>query len=449
MVVDLRITNAKVFMRERIIECGVAADDGVIVKIAKTSHLPPANKTVDANGLLLVPGLVDAHVHLRDMQFAHKEDFYTGTSAAAAGGFTTLLDMPNTPPITDSAERLREKKDVASRLAVVNVGFYAALPRSIDEMDSLVEEGAVAFKVHLLKKWTELNIDDFGVLMQAVSKAGSLGRPVTFHAEDRATIEPEALRLKNQGRNSVSDFLAAHSDESEWSAVAKIISLSTSRAHLHVCHVSSERSVAMVRDARRSGSKITLEVTPHHMFLDSSVLAKRGTEALTEPPIRSRSNNQDLFRYLLDGSIDIVASDHAPHSIEEKKFSTVWDAPPGIAGLETVVPLLLTKVNLGELSITRFVEIASSVPAELFHLQTKGRIWEKYDADLTLIDLYREEKVDASQFKSKAKFSPFDGMKVRGFVAKTFVKGALVMEDAEVYAKPGSGTIIGGPEREY
>lgn len=168
MVVDLRIINAKVFIQGRIIECGIAADDGVIVKIGKTSHLPQANETVDANGMLLVPGLVDAHVHLRDMQFAYKEDFYTGTSAAAAGGFTTVLDMPNTPPITDSSERLREKKDIASRLIVVNVGFYAALPRSIDDMNSIAEEGAVGFKVHLLKKWTELNIDDFGVLVKAV-----------------------------------------------------------------------------------------------------------------------------------------------------------------------------------------------------------------------------------------------------------------------------------------
>ena len=443
MVVDLRITNAKVFMQGRILESGIAADDGAIIKIGKATHLPQADKNIDANGMLLVPGLVDPHVHLRDMQFAYKEDFCTGTSAAAVGGFTTVLDMPNTPPITDSAERLREKKSIASRLVVVNVGFYASFPRSLDEIDFLVEEGAVAFKVHLLKKWTELNIDDFGVLKSAVSKAGSLGKLVAFHAEDRDTIEPEILRFKNQGRSSAADFLAAHSEESEWRAVSKIINLSSTQAHLHVCHVSSERSVSMIKDARRSGAKITVEVTPHHMLLDSSALVKRGTEALTEPPIRFRTNNHELFLHLVDGSIDIIASDHAPHSIEEKRLSTVWDAPPGIAGLETVVPLLLTKVNLGEISLTRFVEAVSSGPATLFKLKTKGQIWEKYDADFALIDLYREGKIDASRFKSKAKFSPFDGMKVRGSVAKTFVNGMLVMEDREVYAKPGSGSILG------
>jgi dihydroorotase len=238
-------------------------------------------------------------------------------------------------------------------------------------------------------------------------------------------------------------YVKTHSPEVEKKAIKRVTQLAeNSSVHIHFCHISSAEGLNAVLGAKKLGLPITCEVTPHHLLLSSEHLKRYGTLALADPPLRTKKDVKALWNALKQGLIDTLASDHAPHTIEEKKVESAWDAKPGITGLETMLPLLLTQVNDGRLTMADLVRLTSERPAQIFDLKGRGSLDEGKRADIVVVDINREYKIDSSRFYSKAKYSPFDGWKVKGKPIKTFVNGRLVMDEGEIVAKPGTGQII-------
>ena len=443
MTVDLVLSDAKAYIDNEIVDCSLAINRGKIFKIAKEANMPKAEIKIDLKNLLVLPGLIDVHVHLRDEGKVYKEDFYSGTAAAATGGITTVLDMPNNEPVTMSVEALRTRMRIAERKILVNAGFYSEFPKNIKETEEIIREGAVAFKLFMAEQIGGLNIDDDHALLEAFKIVSSLKAPVAVHAEDKTTLKKIEDELKRDNRNDVEAFLKAHSENVEVTAVKRLLKIAEqTNAHVHFCHISTENGLKAIIDGKKSGTKITCETTPHHLFLSVADLRQIGTLALTTPPIREKHHSTALWDGIKNGWIDIIASDHAPHTPDEKKAESVWDAKVGVPGLETTLPLLLTEMKHGRLSITDIVRLMSKNPAEVFGLKGRGCLKEGNSADLVVVDLDRKYRIDASKFHSKAKYSPFNGWNVEGKPVKTFVCGRLVMDEGEIVAEAGSGEII-------
>lgn len=441
--VDLVLNNAKVYVKKHIVDCSLAINEGKIFKIGKESAMPKAEEKIDLKSLLVLPGLIDVHVHLRDEGKSYKEDFYTGTAAAAAGGITTVLDMPNNKPVTMSVETLRNRIRKAEKNVLVNVGFYSEFPENMTEIRGIIAQGAVGFKLFMAEQVGGLNINDDTALFEALKILAALEVPLAVHAEDNIILKETEKKLKLSNRNDVDAFLEAHSKEVEVKAVKRMLDMAKkANAHIHFCHISTEQALKAIIEEKKSGSMITCEATPHHLLLSADDLRKIGTLALTMPPVRDRKNMDALWNGIKNGWIDILASDHAPHTIEEKAAESIWNVKVGIPGLETMLPLLLTQVKNRRLSIADLVRLMAEKPAEIFKLEDKGCLEEGRDADLTIVDLKQKYRVDASKFFSKAKYSPFNGWKVEGKPVKTFVNGKLVMDEGEIVAEAGSGKII-------
>jgi len=441
--VDMTLQNAKVYTEKGFIEAGIAIDNGQIVKITKETNLPRATNRIDLRGNLALPGLIDSHVHLRAEQLAYKEDFISGTKSAAAGGVTTVVDMPNNRPLTMSANNLRERMRLAETQVLVNVAFNSAFPTSSNEIRRIADKGAVGFKLYLMQQLGGVNIYDDEALLDAFKAIAKTKLPIAIHAEDKRTVETAKNNLQPQRRNDINAFLEAHPPKAEEKAISRVAELAKkSGAHVHICHLSSALGLKAVLRAKQMGCNITSEATPHHLFLTTQNLKKAGNLALEVPPLRTRRDVNALWRALLRGHIDTIGSDHAPHSLEEKQAASIWDVKPGVVGLETMLPLFLTEVNKGRLTIEQLVHLTCENPAEIYHLQHRGRLKAGFLADITVVDLKKKHKIDASKFYSKAKFSPFDGWKTKGKAVKTFVCGQLTMENDEIVAKPGTGRII-------
>ncbi|WXG45775.1 MAG: dihydroorotase family protein [Candidatus Atabeyarchaeum deiterrae] len=437
--VELKIVNSKIFLENGIVEAGVAVDKGKIVRIAKDPNLPPSDTTIDSRKMLMLPGVVDVHVHLRDMNLSYKEDFSSGTEAAVIGGVTTVLDMPNTFPPTTNAERLREKISKASNMIYSNVGFFGAFPLEPNEASKIMEEGAVGFKLYL----NDPQYDSFRkepMLTRSLRLMKSSDCLVAIHAEfqheQREKREPSNLD------GEIRHFVSSHAPQLEVDAVSMCAKAAReSSVHIHICHLSTEMALNIINGEKGRQVPLTTEVTPHHLLLSDEELYHFGSYAKMVPPLRTKRDCDSLMRGLTSGAIDIIASDHAPHANVEKDEGFA-DAPSGIPGLETMLSLILTEMTKGRITLKRIVQTMSENPSRSFNLKNIGKISEGYNADLTLVDLAKEKTIDAQSFHSKAKYTPFEGRLVKGIPVLTIVNGIPVMQDGEIIGKPGSGRIV-------
>jgi dihydroorotase len=367
------------------------------------------------------------------MRLAYKEDFATGTAAAAAGGFTTVLDMPNSVPPTDSAQRLIEKQRNAARKVHVNVGFHAAATPNRRTIAGLAQAGAFSLKLYMPKPIAQFDISDDSEIRQMMLGSKQTGVPVTVHAEDLGdSIESPRL-------DSFQQLARARQPITETRAVERIVSIQeTTGSRVHFCHLTLASSLETIRE---SSSRITSEVTAHHLLLSSRALRKLGWRAWMVPPLRSEAERRMLLAAARAGACDIIASDHAPHSIQEKKRSP-QNSLPGVPGLETTLPLMLTLVNKGILDLSRLIKLLAENPAKIFSLRSKAKLQPGYDGDLVLVDMKSRNRIDSSRFLSKAKYSPFDGFHTRGAVVSTIVGGSLVYSHGEMVGRPGYGSIL-------
>jgi len=443
LTVDSVLNNTKAYLKQGIVECSIAIEEGKIFKIGKEVNMPKADEKLNLHNLLVLPGVIDSHVHLRDEAKAYKETFLTGTAAAAAGGVTTVLDMPNNTPVTMSAQALHNRIRLAKSNILVNVGFYSEFPSKLSEVDNIVALGATGFKLFMAEQVGGLNIDDESALKEAFRKIADLDIPLAVHAEDHMLLKKNVERLKLNKQDKIRDFLKAHTEEVEYVAIKHLLNINMQvHNHLHFCHLSTGEGLRAVAEAKQTDQKVTCEVTPHHLLLTKDSYEELGPKALTAPPLRSKEEREALWKGITENTVDTIGSDHAPHTLEEKEVNSIWEVKGGVPGLETTLPLMLTLVHKKQLSLDKLVQLLAEKPAAIFGLKDRGVLEEEKNADLVVIDYDKRFKIEASKFKSKAKFSPFDGWEVQGKPVKTFVNGELVMEEQEIVAKPGCGRVV-------
>ena len=398
----------------------IKVENGKIADISKNPIV--ADETIDIKGNYILPGFIDPHIHFRDPGLTQKEDFKTGSLSAANGGFTTVIDMPNTLPKTNTYDALREKMKIAEEKSVVNFELQVG-HNSLEEMKRMVELNPIAFKIFMDLESDE-NLEkifaDLGKLKETTSYNGL----VAVHCEKKSIVEAETKRLKEKGENAPIDYSYARPRQSEDESVKQAIELAGKNGlRLHICHLSSAKSLSLAKDASKT-QPVSWEFTPHHLLLDNSAFNVYGTFAKTNPPLREK---QDSVRIDDLDETSIIGTDHAPHTLDDKAKG-VWASSPGIPNLETVVPLLLTEVNRGNLDLNLIAKIFSENAAKVYGLENKGQIAVGKDADFTVIDLKREGTFNIDEFKTKAEYSPFDGWEYVGMPVMTIVNGKTVMD---------------------
>lgn len=435
------IESAKIPMNGELTTANLFLEDGLIKSISKIPPSTSADEKIDASGLIALPGLIDVHVHLRDLELSYKETFETGTQAAAVGGFTTVLDMPNTRPPTASSQALNEKMSRAQGRLFVNVGFQGALIDDPNEIKAMAEAGAIAFKLYMNKSLETFDYSDNNKLIQAIHAVKDSNSILTVHAENGDAIKRVQQESEKAGRTSIREFLNAHNPGSEISAVSGILGISRRfRVRTHVCHITIPEAVSL---AKKTPST-TCEATPHHLLMNQSIFRKQNTLALCVPPIRSERHRQGLWKGFRDGKVDILASDHAPHALEEKTVTNAWKAASGVPGLETSLPVLFTQVTRGRLSLKRLVDATATLPARIFGLRRKGALREGFEADIVLVDPKAKFRVNPEEFLSKAKYSPFKGWLCTGRAAYTILGGTLVAERGRIVGPPAGKVVKSG-----
>jgi dihydroorotase len=406
----IRLENGKI---EAIVDGGTTPDTG-------------SAQVIDAQGKLVSPGFIDMHVHLRDPGFEYKEDIATGTRSAAKGGFTTIACMPNTRPVTDTPETVRYIANKAEQVGIVKVLPYAAitkneLGRELTDFAALKEAGAIGFTDD------GVGVQNAQMMKNAMALAKSMDMPIIAHCEDDSLVEGA---WASEGEFTRKHGLKGIPNESEAIHVGRDVLLAEATGvHYHVCHVSTEQSVRLIRLAKQIGVRVTAEVCPHHLLLsDEDIPGLDDANWKMNPPLRTPRDVQAVIEALEDGTIDMVVTDHAPHSAEEKARG-VQLAPFGIVGFETAFPLLYTKfVQTGQWTLGFLLQRMTADPARVFRLPT-GRLTQGAPADLTIVDLNSERTVDPSTFVSKSNNTPFGGWKLSGWPVATIVDGVVVWSE--------------------
>jgi len=455
VVVDLVIRDGKIVTSRDIFKAGIGVDEGKIVAVAKDANLPKASVTLDAGGNFVLPGPIDAHVHFRDPGSEHREDFETGTKAAAAGGITTVFEMPICTPAVSSADIFKRRRSILEKRAVVDFALYGgAGTHNIDKILDIADAGAIGFKTFMTtplkereKEFEGIFVTDDGSLFQVLETVAKTKLPSCIHAENNAVIQHMIERLRKAGRKDPMAHVESRPSFAEAVAISTVITLSEAAgARAHIVHMSTREGVQLIKSAKASGKAITVETCPQYLTLTAEVMKKMGPYAKINPPLRSMEHIEALWRGLNDGTIDIVASDHAPYTKEEKDlgWNDIWRAFSGAPQVETMLPLLLTKVNEGKLSLNKLTKITSESVAKIFGVYPKkGAIHVGSDADFVVVDLKKVQKISAEKMYSKAKdITLYDGWRVRGVPIMTLVRGTLVMKDGEVIGKPGYGDFI-------
>jgi len=385
-----------------------------------------AGETIDASGLHILPGVIDTQVHFREPGLEHKEDLETGSRSAVLGGVTAVFEMPNTRPPTTSAEALADKVARATGRMHCDFAFFVGATRdNVDDLAELeLQPGAAGVKVFMGSSTGDLLVDDEETLARILA---TIRRRAAFHAEDEARLR-ERMPLQREGDPwSHSEW---RDPEAALAATERLLRLATAAGkRVHVLHVSTGAEMQFLATYKDIAS---VEVTPQHLTLTADeAYAALGTKAQMNPPLRSRVHQQILWWGVERGVVDVLGSDHAPHTLEEKGKSYPA-TPSGMPGVQTLVPVMLDHVNAGRLSLARFVDLTSAGPQRIFGIAGKGRIAVGYDADLTIVDLKAERVIENSWIGSKCGWTPFAGRRVKGWPVGTLVRGRLAMWQGEL-----------------
>jgi dihydroorotase len=409
----------------------LALKDGRIAALGALGSASAA-EVIDCRGLHILPGVIDTQVHFREPGLTHKEDLETGSRSAVMGGVTAVFEMPNTDPLTITAQTFSDKIGRGKHRMHCDFAFFIGGTReNFRELPGLERApGCAGVKVFMGSSTGSLLLEDEQGLRDVLSV---IRRRASFHAEDEKRLnERKGLRVDNDPRSH-----PVWRDETA-AMIATQRLVSTAREfgkRVHVLHISTHQEIDFLRDHKDVAS---CEVTPHHLTMAAPECYERlGTRAQMNPPVRDAEHRARLWRGIEQGIVDILGSDHAPHTAEEK--AKVYPASPsGMTGVQTLVPLMLDHVNAGRLSLQRFVDLSSHGPARLFNIACKGRIAVGYDADLTVVDLKRKETITNKWVASRAGWTPYDGMKVTGWPVGTFVRGRRVMWQGELLT-PSTG----------
>ncbi|EME8247952.1 dihydroorotase [Enterococcus faecium] len=402
-------------------------EDGRIKAIGTGFSETEFDEVFDAKGQLITPGLVDVHVHLREPGFTYKETIEAGTRSAARGGFTTVCAMPNLNPVPDTAEKLRQVYDIIRKDAVVKVLQYAPITENLRseklvDQEALIEEGAFAFTND------GVGVQTAGTMYLAMKEAAKNNKALVAHTEDESLLFGGVMHA---GKKAEELGLPGILSVTESSQIARDLLLAEATGvHYHVCHVSTKESVRVIRDAKKAGIHVTAEVSPHHLILIDEDIPEDFGFWKMNPPLRGREDREALIEGLLDGTIDCIATDHAPHGLEEKSQSFM-KSPFGIVGSETAFQLIYTHfVETGRFTLEQVINWLAVKPAEIFGLNA-GTLTVGAPADVAVFDITQTCTIDKEDFLSKGENTPFIGWKVKGETQMTFVNGKLVWQKGE------------------
>lgn len=417
-----RIHGGTCVLPDRTAKVDLLLEDGRILAI-DPPRTAAADEVIDATGLHVIPGVVDDQVHFRDPGLMHKEDLHTASRACAKGGVTSFLEMPNTKPTTTTVERLAEKLALAAGKSLVNYGFYiGATPENVAELQAVRRTPGI--KIFIGSSTGDLLVDQQAALERIFAETTL---PICAHCEDESTVRANAAALG--GGTELRDHSKIRDEKAAVIATTRALDLAYRHNHrFHVLHVSTAAELPIVRDHRKL---ITAEVCPHHLLFNVDDYERLGTLVQMNPSIKTAADNAALWQGLLDGTIQVIATDHAPHTLEEKR-QPYPKSPSGLPAVENSLALLLDRVHHGLCTLEQVVDWMCDAPARVWDLQRKGRIAKGYDADVVLVDLDRRQTIRNAEQETKARWSPWDGVTLTGWPVRTIVGGGTVFADGKI-----------------
>lgn len=438
MTIDLLIKDATVVLRnpttgllkEEITDVGIRGSK--IVAIGSHASTAVAADTLNARGLHLIPGVIDTQVHFREPGFPAKEDLSSGTMAALLGGVTSVFEMPNTSPPTLSAEDIADKQARAQGRVWFNIAFYVGADQTNYKLlpDLQFLPGSPGIKIFLGSSTGHLVLESAESLSWVLQNTS---RRIAFHAEDEKRLV-ERRPMVDQSPGKVELHPEWRDAETAYTATLRILNFARDSGHpVHILHVTTKQEVELLA---KNKDIATFEITPQHLTLSAPECYERlGTLAQMNPPIRTKDHQDALWRAIDDGSADVIGSDHAPHTLEEKaqKYPA---SPSGMTGVQTLLPVMLNHCALGRLSLVRLVQLTADNPAKIFRIKNKGAIHLNYDADLTLVDLRKKVTIDNKWIASRCGWTPFAGMQVTGWPIATILSGEIVMRENQILGTP-------------
>jgi dihydroorotase len=439
-VFDVLVRGAHVITAGRLARASVAVTGETIAGLLDPSLDVPAALVIDAHGLVVLPGLVDAHVHLREPGYAWKEGFETGTMAAAAGGVTTVMVMPTDNPPTLTPEDFEAKTRLATGAAHVDFALQAGVVGGRDRVEELAGLGAVSFELFLADAPPSLLAGDGGEVLEIFRRIEAIGGVAGVTPGDDGIVRAATASLASEGPFDPRSFAWSRPPIGETLGVARACLLAAEAGvRVHLRQVSCRGAVDVLRAARARGGRVSAEVTPHNLLLTEDELARQGPYAKVTPPLRAAADLECLWEALQDGTIDMIATDHAPHLPEEKDAGRedIRLAPGGLPGLQTLLPLMLDQVARGRWSLMDVARTCAEAPARRFGLYPrKGAVLPGSDADLVLVDTARRETIDNAAQLSRARITPFASWTVMGWPVLTMLRGRVVMREGKIEGPP-------------
>jgi len=437
LTIDINIVNGNLFLSGEFREGGISIEGERIIKIGKEPSLEKASLTINANGALILPGLIDIHVHFRDLEQKYKETLETGTRSAIAGGVTSVLDMPNNIPPTDSALRINNKIKLIEEKAASNIGFYSLIPKDFTKIEEISNTGIFGFKVYPVSElYPPKNDLQLEIILKEITKRKL---PLIVHLDNGYAGNNEK-NLFDSEMPAIDAFLKAHNQLDEANALDSFIKVcKKTNTQLHCAHVTAKETIEVLR--KNSGSEIlSSEACPHHLVLDENNLRKLGSQAKCLPPLRKINDQKALWEALNENTIKIISTDHAPHSYEEKhcEFKA---AASGIHGLETLLPIMFTYAQKGMISFESLIEKLTINPANLMGIEKRGSLEIGNFADIVVVKK-EKLKINSEEFQSKAKWTPFNGFEVSYKPWKVLVNGFLAKDDEHIHTKARTGKIL-------
>lgn len=454
-MLDFMIKNVNIVNEDEAFWGNVAVKDGKVAAVTAGELDMDAAHIVDGQGLFLLPGGVDAHVHIRYPGSAHRENFITGTQAAAAGGTTTIIEHPISTPPQYSPEILAVREKAYREQGIVDAAFLGAAGGDhLEEIGRIAEKGIVGFKTFLHEppegreeEFAGLCCSNNLQLYEALSRIAQTGLLAAAHTEDNDLVSGNIQKLRAAGKTYPRAHSMSRPPLAEVMAVQRLLTLAKEAgARTYLVHISAPQSVELALAARRDGQEVYIETCPQYLYMDETWLDRYGAYVKCNPALRSRELSEAMWKYVEDGTVDVISSDHAPYTVEEKEKSPedIFAAPSGFPGLETRLPFMMKAVKDGKLSLKRTVGLLCSNPARIFGLEGKGRIAVGYDADFVLLNPYETYTLDSGRMFTKAKdiCRFLDGTVVSGKPKMVILRGKIVFKDGVILAEPGLGRVL-------
>lgn len=449
MKVDLYIKNGLVVTEETTFQGGVVINDGKIVELVAGNAAIAAEKTIDVQGKAILPGIVDSHAHFNEPGREHWEGYHAGSMAAAAGGVTTVLEMPlnATPPSIDRAKLLYKREAIKDK-SVIDYGHWGGLvDNNLDELADLHEDGVIAFKAFMSESGVDFRRVNDGILYGALVKSRELGNVIGVHAESEYVTGFLAEQIKATGRTDRRAWADSRPPFAELEADQRAIYWAkVTGGNLHIVHTTIAEGVQAVAKAKQEGVNVTVETCPHYLFFDNDDFVQIGPDAKCAPPLRERAEVEKLWDCVLAGMVDTIGSDHSPcdKADKAKGQDNIWQAWGGITGIQAMLPAMLTEgVHKRGLTLSLLVKLMCANPARLFGLYPqKGTLLPGSDADITIVDLEKTWTLAVDDLFSRHQQSAYAGRTFKGQVTQTIVRGKTVFESGKIVAQPGYGRLL-------